>query len=38
MTHKAALEGGFIPAMNKEEQKKFTPSRLLLYKHVVEYR
>ncbi len=38
LTHKAALEGGFIPAMNQEEKKLFTHSKLLLYKHAVEYR
>ncbi len=26
VTHKDALEGGFIPSMTKEEQKLFTPS------------
>jgi hypothetical protein len=34
----AALEGGFLPKMNEEQQKRFTPSELLLYKHAVEYR
>ena len=38
MSHAAALEGGFIPKMNKEQEKRFTPSELLLYKHAVEYR
>ncbi len=38
MSHAAALEGGFLPRMNEEQQKRFTPSELLLYKHAVEYR
>ena len=38
MTHKDALEGGFIPSMTEEEQKRFTPSELILYKHALEYR
>ncbi len=33
MTHKDTLEGGFIQCMTEEEQKQFTPSELLLYKH-----
>ncbi len=32
-----ALEGGFIPKMDEEEQKRFTPSDLLLYRHALEY-
>ena len=36
--HKDALEGGFLPSMTEEEQKRFTPSELLLYKHALEYR
>ncbi len=42
MTHKdtlwITLEGCFIPSMIEEEQKRFTPSVLLLYKHALEYR
>ncbi len=38
ITHKDAVEGGFIPSMTKEEQKRFTPSELVLYKHALEYR
>jgi hypothetical protein len=37
MTHKDALEGGFIPSMTEDEQELFTPSELLLYKHALEY-
>ena len=38
MRHTAALDGGFLPKMDEEQQKRFTPSELLLYKHAVEYR
>jgi hypothetical protein len=38
MSHTAALDGGFLPKMDEEQQKRFTPSELLLYKHAVEYR
>jgi hypothetical protein len=38
MTHKDALKGGFIQSMTEEEQKRFTPSELLLYKHALDYR
>ena len=38
MSHKDALEGGFLTSMTEEEQKRFTPSELLLYKHALEYR
>ena len=36
--HSEALQGGFIPKMDEEEQKRFTPSELLLYRHALEYR
>ncbi len=38
MSHTAALDGGFLPKMDEEQQKRFTPFELLLYKHTVEYR
>jgi hypothetical protein len=38
MSHKQALQGGFLPKMDAEEQKRFTPSELLLYRHALEYR
>jgi hypothetical protein len=38
MTHTDAMEGGFLPSMTDEEQERFTPSELLLYKHALEYR
>jgi hypothetical protein len=37
LSHSRALEGGFIPKMHEEEQKRFTPSELLLYRHPLEY-
>ncbi len=36
MTHKDGLEGGFLPYTTEDEQEKFTPSELLLYKHALE--
>jgi hypothetical protein len=38
MLHSEALEGGFITKMDEEEQKRFTLSELLLYRHALEYR
>ena len=38
MTHAEAIEGQFLPNMSEEEQKRFTPSELLLYKHALEYK
>jgi hypothetical protein len=38
MPHADAMEGNFLPSMTEDEQKRFTPSELLLYKHAVEYR
>ncbi len=38
MSHADALQGWFIPTMDEEQQKRFTPSELLLYRHAVEYR
>ncbi len=38
ITHTEAVEGGFLPVMDEEEQKQFTPRELLLYKHALEYR
>jgi hypothetical protein len=37
MSHSEAVEGGFILTMNEEEQKRFTPLELLLYRHALEY-
>ena len=33
MSHTAALDGGFLPKMDEEQQKRFAPSELLLYIH-----
>jgi hypothetical protein len=40
MSHSEALKGRVIPNMDAEEQRRFTPSELLLCRlgHVLEYR
>jgi hypothetical protein len=38
MTHAQAIEGQFLPNMSEEEQKRFTPSELILYKHALGYK
>jgi hypothetical protein len=38
MSHTETLDGGFLPKVDEEKQKRFTPSELILYKHAVEYR
>jgi hypothetical protein len=38
MLYSEALQGGYIPKMDREKQKRFTPSELLLYRHSLEYR
>ncbi len=38
MPHAGAREGNFLLSMTEDEQKRFTPSELLLYKHALEYR
>ena len=38
MTHAQAIEAQFLPNMTEEEQNRFTPSELLLYKHALEYK
>ncbi len=38
MIHTEAVEGYFLPVMDEEKQKQFTPSELLLHKHALEYR
>ena len=38
MPHADARDGNFLPSMTEDEQKRFTPSELLLYKHALEYR
>ena len=37
MSHAEARAGEFLLYMDAEEQKRFTPSELLIYKHAVEY-
>ena len=36
MSHNDALEGDFIPSMTKEEQKRFTPTRIRVSRRVVQ--
>jgi hypothetical protein len=38
MSHSEARAGEFLPDMDAEEQKRFTPSELLIYKPALEYR
>ena len=38
MTQAEALHGGFLLDLDDDEKERFTPSKLLLYKHAVEYR
>jgi hypothetical protein len=38
MTHAAAIECQFLPDMDEEQRKRFTPSELILYKHAQEHR
>ena len=38
MPHTAAIECQFLPDMDEEQRKRFTPSELILYKHAQEYR
>ena len=38
MTHSEAIEADFLPNMSDEEQKRFTSSELILYKHALEYK
>ncbi len=37
MTHEIAIEGGFLQDMSEDERKRFTPTKLMLYKHALEY-
>ena len=38
MTHTEARASQFLPDLDEDEQKRFTPSELLLYRHALEYR
>jgi hypothetical protein len=38
MSHSEALDTGFIPMMDEEEQTRITPSEKLLYRHALGYR
>jgi len=36
--HAEALDGKFLPDLDEEQRKRFTPSELIMYKHAQEYR
>ena len=38
MTHAEALDGMFLPDLDEEQRKRFTPSELIIYKHAQDYR
>jgi hypothetical protein len=38
MTHAEALDGKFLPDLDEEQRKRFTPTKLIMYKHAQEYR
>ena len=38
MTHAEAIQGQFLPDMDEEQRKRFTPSELIMYKHALEHR
>ncbi len=38
MTQGVAIEGGFLPDMSEDDQRKFTPSELILYQHALDYK
>ena len=37
MSHSDARAGEFLPDMDAEEEKRFTSSELMIYKHALEY-
>jgi hypothetical protein len=38
MTHSEAIDGQFLPDMDEEQRKRFTPTQLILYKHAQDFR
>ena len=38
MTHAEAIVGRFLPDMDDEQRKRFTPTEIIMYKHALEYR
>jgi hypothetical protein len=38
MTHAEALDGKFLPDLDEEQRKRFTPTELIIYKHAQDYR
>ena len=38
MTHTEALEGKFLPDLDEEQRKRFTPTELIMYRHDQDFR
>ncbi len=38
MMHAEAIDGKFLPDLDEEQGKRFTPSELIMSKHAQEYR
>ncbi len=38
MTHAEALEGKFLPDLDEEQRKRFTPTELIMYRHAQDFR
>ncbi len=38
MTHAAALEGKFLPDLDEEQRKRFTQTKLIMYRHAQVFR
>ena len=38
MTHDEALDGKFLPDLDEEQRKRFTPTELIMYKHAQDFR
>jgi hypothetical protein len=38
MTHAEALDGKFLPDLDEEQKKRFTPSELIMCKHAQDHR
>ena len=36
--HAKALDGKFLPDLDEEQRKQFTPSELIMYKHAQDFR
>ncbi len=38
MTHAEALEGKFLPDLDEEQRKRFTPTEHIMYRHAQDFR